>query len=187
MVMSGCLLCFNQVDTCLVSPNNRMGQPLNMHYVHVGLGTKSIKNRGYDPKRPQPGIVKENKSSEGIAKLQKHNYRLMQGNDLYPPMYPDKAHNETLANSHLTCIFRLHKCQKQSTITGEAFIAPPDETYLQMVLDEGYDYYVLVEALPDEDAQFISEYRNADQNQNKSFDPAFHVERITLSKNCFSK
>ena len=50
------------------------------------------------------------------------------------------------------------------------FRVPDDEPYLKAVIDEGHDYYVLVEQCPEEDCRLVSEYFNADQNQNKPQD-----------------
>ena len=158
------------VNSVLTSKNNRMGGPLNMVYVHVGICKRSFLGQGYDPKRPRPGVVKENVSKAGIEALQLHNQQLMQGNDLFPPIHKDIAVNESLAGSHITVSFRLFKAQKQSSITGETFIVPADDDDLQGVVDKGYCYWICVEALPDDLAELVSEYCNSDQNQNKVFD-----------------
>ena len=161
------------VDSTMVSPFNRGGQPLNMPYVHTQLAKKSIGTDGYDPKRARPGVARHHSDPEKIAAVQKHNRSLMQGNSHYPPLFPEKACNEMLASSHLFCTHRLFKNKCKSDIIGSSFIPNELDNQHIFLLANGAPCYLLKEALPDADARIISDYFSSDQNENKVFDEDF--------------
>ena len=158
------------VDTCLVSFYNRGGGPLNMPYVHLKLCKKSIGTDGYDPKRPRPAVAIHYEDKELILKLQDHNLKFMEGNNLYPPIFKDKAVNATLASSHLFCGHRLFKNCCKSEFTGYVFEPNAWDTQHVFLLENGAPCYLLKQGLPATSARVISDYYNSDQNDNKVFD-----------------
>ena len=149
------------VDAVLPSKCNR---PLNMQYVHNGLAQRSFGQDGYDPNRPQPGLLKRNKSADKIQAMIEHYMKAVQSApEMHPPLHKSKACYESLAGSHITCTFRLYKNGCRSPITGKTYVIADDG--IKFVCDEGFPYLVLDENLADGDAILLSEWRNSDQNQ----------------------
>ena len=153
-------------DSVGVHPNNRGGSSPNFQYVHGSLYANIIKD-GFDPKRAIPGIVIKCDEGDAKKKLIEYNEGLAQGNDLCPPVVKTKMCYGTLASSHLTLGLRCFKNQMNSRISGCVFSVPSDDEFLKQVVDHGHLYYVLDSSLSQEDAEFLSEWRNSDQNQNQ--------------------
>jgi hypothetical protein len=147
------------------SPLNRGGLDVNVRYVHNDV-CANIDSDGYDPARPQPGIVIRRTTADGLKRLLAHTTQMRQGSDAWPPMITNILTNECLAGNHLTTGFQLFKCQKKDPFTGRVWKCVDDED-LELILTEGFQYFVLKDDVSDADAEFISSWRNADQNQNQ--------------------
>ena len=153
-------------DTVGVSPFNRGGSAPNMPYIHSAL-QQMVTRDGFDPKRPQAGFVILHETSDSQAGLVAFNEKLADGCDLYPPVFGKGMKYGSLASSHLTLALRCWKNTVHSSITGARFQVPADDDALKHVVSQGHSYFVLDDKISKEDAEFLSEWRNADQNQNQ--------------------
>lgn len=153
-----------QPHTCGVSVLNRIP---NMPYCHTRLGQEVMRD-GYDIDRIQVGWVRKLVSKDRIDNLVKYNQALSDGSDLYPPIYPDSMRNELLASTHMTLALRLFQAGKTSPVTGEIWRVANDEDDLrEAVSGSGHCYFELDENCPDEEARFVCEYKNIEQNKNQ--------------------
>ena len=137
----------------------------NIVYVHH-MGA-DLKKNGFDPTRCQRGILRRLSSKAKIEALQAHNQELASGSDLFPSMFKDRMVFECFATTHISTALALFRSSKgNSPITNESWTVPSDDLFLKEVVDEGHVYLILNEDLPDGDAEFISNWKNADNNQS---------------------
>ena len=147
-------------------PFNRSGAPPNFQYVHGSL-LQNIVRDGFDPKRATPGIVIFCDDDASKKHLLEWNEGLASGNDLCPPVNKQRMVYGTLAASHMTLALRAFKAKMYSSITGSVFPVPADGPMLHNVVEHGHNYYVLDSKVSKSDAEFLSEWKNSDQNQNQ--------------------
>ena len=150
----------------LPSPFNRM---LNLQYVHSNLAP-DVHTKGFDPTRPKPGCVIHRTDPAAIARL-KDNAIAVQS--IAPELYPElhtlspECCMECLGGNHLNLTLRFYHGGYTSPITGITYKVPSDEPALRDRVEVGHSFIVLKEGIPDNDATFIAEYLNSDQNQNQ--------------------
>ena len=137
----------------------------NMQYLHRELAP-NLKTKGYDPARPRIGYVISNVSEKNISAMIKYNQELAAGTDLFPPIVEIMMKHEVLAGQHLSLTLRCFKAGMVSSLTGDAFTVPADDSALGSVSQRGHRYFEIVEDIPNEDAEFLAEWENSDQNQN---------------------
>lgn len=154
----------------LPSPLNRLGAPLNIQYIHCELGQNVLSDVGFDPKRPNPGVVVRRTNPDKIKKLQQH-AMMMNANSprLFPPVHAESPEcvYECISANHLTCLLRMFEAKMTSELTKQTFVVPKDDSDLANVVESGHLYHVLRDDIPDVDMEFLSEYLNSDQNQNQ--------------------
>jgi hypothetical protein len=157
------------IDTVGVSKYNRGGQEPNMQYVHQDL-CANVKLDGFNPHRLTPGIVVVLKSAKLLDELVAHNQRLQVGSSAYPPLFPQKLKHDCLGGNHLTLATRIFKHGMKSTITGDVYnLTQVLDKDLVNTCEQGLKYWVLDEGIYDntDDLVFLSEWKNADNNQNQ--------------------
>jgi hypothetical protein len=152
-------------DKILCSPQNRGGAPPNIAYVHTSIAT-NVKVDGYSPQRPQPGLLRRLTDRPRIDAVVKHNEVFSGSSSGYPPIVKNMVGFECAAGNHLTLAIKLFAHKQKLLGTGEVFESDSDEA-LKLVCQEGHLYFILREDTPDEDLRFLSDWRNADQNQNQ--------------------
>ena len=161
----------------LPSPLNRLGRPLNLPYIHNEVIVNLAKD-GFNPTRPNPGFVIKRTKPATLARLHEHSAKLhsSQGNLLPPLVINEKTNKECVGGNHLTMSIRMYASGYKSPLSGVSCV-PKDDPHLQMVVDSGHLYYELDDEISDEDAAFLSEHLNSDQNQNQC-DSEDHVRRM---------
>ena len=150
----------------LPSPFNRLGNPLNVMYIHHELAA-NIKKDGYRTGRPTAGLVIKRTGAK-LKRLHDTAKKLIsQHSNLLPPINVDESANrECLGGNHLTVALRMYDCSYTSPLTGMKCEILNDEE-LQNVCKNGHVYLELDELVSDEDCKFLSELMNSDQNQNQ--------------------
>ena len=148
----------------LVAPLNRDGAPPNCQHIHNGL-IKSFLEKGFDPSRPQVGILVEFKSAEKKRELLNHNRRFTYGNVLLPNIEEDKVLYGSLAGSHLNLALRLIQ-QGASSPAGDLRSLAASDASLQDAVAHGHKWFVLRENTDPREQVDISLWRNQDQNEN---------------------
>ena len=148
-----------------VAPLNRDGAPPNSLHVHQGI-LKSIMEKGFDPGRPQPGILVEFRSPENRQKLIEHNRRFTNGNPLLPTIDEDKVIYGSLAGSHLNIAFRLIH-QGSSSPVGDLRSLVISDKNLEEAVHRGHKWIVLKEDTDPREQVEISLWRNQDQSENQ--------------------
>jgi hypothetical protein len=152
-------------DKILRSDANRGGGPPNIAYCHKSLAT-NVKTEGYSPQRPKPGLLRRMSDRTRVEVILKHNEGFSMNYDSYPPVLGTQAAFECVGGNHLTMTIKLFVHRKKSMLSGETFESDGDED-LQLVMDEGHLYFILREDTPFADLRFLSDWANADQNQNQ--------------------
>jgi len=155
---------------------NRGGATPNITVCRENIGA-SFKKDGCDKSKPQIGIVKDySKHPEMLAQLVKHNQEFGMGDPRWPPVFPDKMKNGSLAATHLTITLRCYK---------HSLMAPWGETFtvgtcpaLQRFTEFGHKYWKLTCEIPDADALEISEWRNTDNNCNQVKHEIEHIKGL---------
>ena len=148
-----------------VSPFNRRGAPPNMPYIHLNL-CPGIETEGFEPSRARAGYVVKRTDPKKIQALVEHNQSLRMGSSLFPQMQADKMVIECLGGNHLTIGMGMFDTNMTSPMSGKQFQVPDDDPDLAFYVREGHCYHELKDGIPDEDCVFLSDYLNADQNQN---------------------
>jgi len=150
----------------LPSPFNRLGNPLNMMYIHHEL-THNIGKDGFRVSRPTPGLVVR-RSGDKLTRLHEASKKLIkQHSKLLPPIALDESANrECLGGNHLTVALRMYASSYTSPLSGHKCVIKNDPD-LEMTCAEGHFYFELDESVSDEDCRFLSELLNSDQNQNQ--------------------
>lgn len=165
----------------LASPFNRMGQPLNMVYVQQDL-IPGIVDRGFNPKRPHPGfLVNRGGNGAALERLNHHN-KVMRGGSskMYPRyVYRPDAVMECLGGNHLT-ISAESIGSGMTNDKGKTWAVPADDEDCRYLVDKGHIYFELRGDLPDDDARFLSEYLNSDQNQNQQNSEISTLRHVAL-------
>ncbi len=150
----------------LPSPFNRM---INLQYVHGNLAP-GMHTKGFDPTRPKPGCVIHRTDPKAITRLKDHAVAVQSvAPELFPELHsasPECCY-ECVGGNHLTLTFRFYHGSYTSPVTGITYAVPDDEHALRDRVERGRSYVVLKDGIPDDDASFIAEYLNSDQNQNQ--------------------
>jgi hypothetical protein len=160
-------------DSIGVSPFNRLGAPPNMRYCHADL-CPNILADGFEPSRPRPGFLIQRSQEDTVQRLRDHASKLARMSELFPPSNLSSLTYECLAANHLTLALRMFKDSVTSHLTGVTFKIPDDDPDLDYVCKQGHLYFILKDGISDDDARFLSEYMNADQNQNQ-FNSEVHL------------
>jgi hypothetical protein len=152
-------------DKILCSDANRGGTPPNIAYCHKALAS-NVKTEGYSPQRPKPGLLRRMTDRTRVDVIVKHNENFSINNESYPPVLGTQAAFECVGGNHLTMTIKLFVHRKKSMVSGETFESEGDDD-LQLVMGEGHLYFILREETPVADLRFLSDWANADQNQNQ--------------------
>ena len=158
----------------LPSKFNRL---LNVHYIHEDLGPR-ILSKGCDLSRPNPGLIRRLGTTESKRDVIRYSQTLMkQVPGWLPPIECTENDDvrECLGGQHLTTTIHCYSCGMRSP-TGFIFAVPDDDDEFPVWLKSGHEYIELDSTLSDEDATFVAEYVNADQNQN-NFNSEMHFQR----------
>lgn len=166
-----------------VHSKNRKGQMPNMQYIYNTLNT-NVKKDGYCTTRAKPGIVvRYLEGSEKLKKQRDHQNKIAQGAiEKWPPLNLDHMFDFTLAFTHMNIKLRLHEAKYVDPISGTSFVLEQGEDPdLDYVVDNGHEFVVLDgEQVTDEDCMLISDWYNADQDQNNSSTEASLINSIKL-------
>ena len=100
--------------------------------------------KGFDPSRPQAGILVEFRSPEARKLLIEHNERFTFGNPLLPNIEADQVLYGSLAGSHLNLALRLIQQGAPSPIGDLRSLGSSDKN-LDEVVHRGHKWYVLKE------------------------------------------
>jgi hypothetical protein len=152
----------------LPSPFNRLGNVLNMQYLHQEL-LPNIKKDGFRTSRPTPGMVVRRRDPARLARLHTCARNLVTSvGAMLPSITIDaSADRECLGANHLTMVLRMYACNFSSPMTGAKCVGDEDPD-LMMTVAEGHLYIELDDDVSDEDCKFLSELLNSDQNQNQA-------------------
>jgi hypothetical protein len=153
----------------LVDFLNRGGSDPKIQYVHQGPAT-DFHVDGYDPEKPQIGVLIMKGDPVRWEKVLKHNKRFSAQSDLYPKI------DEELAKYSCAISLRLYIEGKKSSITGLHYtIDGSNDDDLKYAVNKGHRYWILSDKTPDADIRLVSRYRNSDQDRNLTTDPATSV------------
>jgi hypothetical protein len=123
-------------DRCLVDYTNREGAGPNVPYIHTGVAA-DFQDNGYDPDKPDIGIVVFRECPVRWAKVLAHNYKFTNLTpELLPPIFEGLADHSCLGGTHLTTALRLYRNRMRSSITGRFFALNPDPTLCDLDLKE---------------------------------------------------
>ena len=107
------------------------------------------------------------KTPEKLADAISHMEAVTSRTNLHPPMQKDRIKYFTIAGTHISIALRLFAAGQKSGLTGQVFKVPSDDIELQNEVNLGHMYWILDESISASEAQLVSEWRNADQNQNQ--------------------
>ena len=147
----------------------------NMPYLHTGLHG-GVEKDGLDLKRLRPGYVIWYTTPSLVKKNIDHNIKI--SNNMYPPLYQDKMNKASLGCTHITLLFRLYKAGSVSPLTGKKFTVDKDDEGMRYILEKHHKYWVLDEKITPDEAMLLSDWMNADQNQNFGNDPSHIIRSI---------
>lgn len=135
-----------------------------MLYVY-GTLWEGVEKDGLDINRYQPGLAIQHVKTvqENVEK----NLALNRASPLYPPVVPDKMTRSTFALSHMTLLQRCYKHKMQMPRGGRFNANTEDEDHMYVIAN-GLRFYLLSEDTTKEEIILLSEWRNADQDQNLS-------------------
>ena len=161
----------------LVSPNNRDGSAPNLMAIHKGI-LGSIKQKGFDKRRPQCGFVIKLTSAEAKKKAGEHNRRFTKGCALLPHIHEEEVEYVSLASTHLNLASRCVKEGIKGPQGDLNKLVEESESFRDFV-ENGHSFIVLKEETPVDRQRDISTWRNQDQNENQ---PTHEVELLQTIK-----
>ena len=161
----------------LVCPNNRDGSAPNLMCIHKGI-LGSIKQKGFDKRRPQVGFAIMYTSVEGKKRLLEHNRRFTKGCALLPLIHENEAIYGSLASSHFNLALRCVLEDVHGPQGDLQKLVEESEPFKDFV-NHGHTWIILKEDLPKERQSDISTWRNQDQNENQ---PTHEVELLQTIK-----
>jgi hypothetical protein len=162
-----------------VSPNNRGKSAPNVNYI-VNTLHRNILDDSFDTDRLLPGICIQYKDPQTLKNMLEWNQSFTTGSSLFPPVRADKMNKGSLACSHTNMMLRLIDSGKLSAEHDEKLAA---------AVSHGHYWWVLSDDCPEECQRAISEWRNADNNQNcakheieNEVDAAHHRSRVQAGR-----
>ena len=170
-------------DSICVDYMNRKGQPPDVQYIHRSLQPK-IASQGYYEKRPKPGFLRVLKNPETRAKCMAFNKHIAEGSEgVYPPLCEAMIKYSCLGGNHLTIVFKGSKANMLSSISGAVWSINPNDDQFVNVCRQGHKYYILDERLSNEDAEWLAESQNADNNENAGNNDGMNYRAVMLIHN----
>ena len=170
----------------VVDVNNRKGQPCDLQYIHTKLVPGILKD-GIILSRLKPGLLIHLTDPVKRTRAIAHNKALMEGTEgLYPPIHENAVLYSCIGGNHLTISIAGIACQMVSAVTGSTWACPLDDHNLKKLATDGHHYIVLKDTISDEDAAWLAETQNADQNQNAGTNQATNLREVTNIHNAFT-